>query len=289
MQFEDKKVLLAASLLLSLTTLNAEASLTAYTSGGQNLVYSSLGNITWTADANLFLTQANSYVGGASAYVNAVIASVPGGKINDTPNVFDTPANSGYHTLSTSDFNTTNGMVSWFGAKAFTTYLNNINYGGSNAWRLPIWTDTGAAGPQFGYSGTDFGYNVNTASGELAKLYYDELGKKASFNTSGVGPQPNFGILGTSTFSDTTGSVGPFSNVHPSAYWLGTEYATVPDDAWNFYTVNGLQFTDNKSSQFYAWAVSPGQVAAVPVPGAVWLFGSGLIALLGFKQRGNKA
>lgn len=284
MQFN--KPYLAAGLLLSLTTLNAEASLTSYTGAGvAGLVYSNLGNITWTADGNLFKTLASSYAGGSSAFVSAVINSVPGGKINDTPNAYDTPRNSGFHNLSTSDFNTSNGQVDWFGAKAFTTYLNSINYGGSTQWRLPTWTDTGAAGEQFGFSGTDYGYNVNTSSGELAKLYYDELGKTAYLNTSGVGPQPNSGILGTITFSDTTGSAGPFSNVHTSVYWLGTEYAPGPSKAWTFYTNDGSQGNISKNVQLYAWAVSPGQVAAVPVPAAAWLFGPALLGLLGFKRR----
>jgi hypothetical protein len=285
--------LMAAGLILSLTSINAEASLTAYSSGGQNLVYSSLGNITWTADANLFMTQANSYAGGASAYVNAVIASVPGGKIIDTPNSFDTPtwSYSGYHTLSTSDFDTTYGVVSWFGAKAFTNYLNSINYADRNEWRLPNATDTGVAGPQYGFNGTDYGYNVNTASGELARLYYDELDKKARYNTSYADPQPNFGILGTSTFSDTTGSAGPFTDVHTSEYWYGTEYVLDPGYPWIFSAADGGQYVPliSKANKAYAWAVSPGQVSAVPVPGAVWLFGSGLIGLLGFKRRRKQA
>jgi hypothetical protein len=37
----------------------------------------------------------------------------------------------------------------------------------------------------------------------------------------------------------------------------------------------------------YAWAVRPGDVAAVPVPGVFWLFGSSLVVLLGLKRRGQ--
>ncbi|WP_020482712.1 DUF1566 domain-containing protein [Methylomonas sp. MK1] len=280
------KVAWMAGMALGLNMATAEAALTAYSPNGVELVYSSLGNVTWTADGNLFKTLADGYAGGTSAFLNAVIASVPEGKINDSPNYWDTPANSGYHTLSASDFNTTTGRVNWFGAKAYVTYLNSINYGGSNQWRLPNWTDTGAAGPQYGISGTDFGYNVNPASSELAQLYYAELGKTAYVNTSGEGPQSNYGILGSSTFSDTTGSVGPFSNVHTFAYWLGTEYT--PDGrAWDFFTTVGVQGYDGKDYQSYAWAVSSGQVAAVPLPGAMWLMGTGLIGLLGLKWRGQ--
>lgn len=280
------KIAWVAGMVLGLNVATAEAALTAYNPNGVGLVYSSLGDITWTADGNLFKTLADGYVDGASAFVSAVIASVPGGKINDMPNTYDTPANSGYYNLTSSDFNTATGKVDWWGAKAFTTYLNSINYGGSTQWRLPTWTDTGAAGRQFGYSGTDFGYNVDTESDELAKLYYDELGKIAYYNASRAAPQPNFGILGTSTFSDTSGSVGVFSNVHSYAYWSDTE--DNPGYAWSFYTYSGNQTFDIKIAQFYAWAVTPGQVAAVPVPGAAWLMGTGLIGLLGLKRRSSK-
>jgi hypothetical protein len=48
-----KKPLLIAGLLLSLTTLNAEAELIPYSSAVRNLVYSSISNTTWIADTNL--------------------------------------------------------------------------------------------------------------------------------------------------------------------------------------------------------------------------------------------
>ena len=280
---------LVAAGALSAASINAHALTTAYTgAGGAGMVYSSLGNITWTADGNLFQTMASSYAGGATAFANAVIAAVPGGKINHTPNpVYDTPPNSGYYNLSSSDFNTNKGVVSWFGAQAFTTYLNSISYGGSNQWRLPTVTDTSTPGCNFAYSGTDCGYNVNTATGEMAKLYYDELSATPYYNTSGVGPQVGYNILGTGTTADTTGSVGPFSNVHTLAYWSGTEYAPIPTAAWYFRTNFGFQDGTTKGSQVYAWAVSPGYVDAVPVPAAAWLFGPALLVLLGFKRRGH--
>jgi len=37
-------------------------------------------------------------------------------------------------------------------------------------------------------------------------------------------------------------------------------------------------------STYYAWSVHSGDVGAVPVPAAVWLFGSGLIGLVGFQD-----
>ncbi len=280
--------LLAAGLLLSLTTLTAEASLTSYTANGVDLVRMQGGgfDVSFTKDGNLFKTLAGSYAGGASAFVSAVIASVPNGKIIDTANYYDTPANSGYHTLSSSDFNTSTSTVSWFGAKAYVSYLNSISYAGSTQWSLPGVADTGTAGCNYANSGTDCGYNVNPSTDPLAQLYFAELGKKSYLNTSGV-YQSGHGIFGNNGVQVAGGAVGPFANAQSSAYWSDTEYAPYPGYAWNFSTSTGSQYDYYKSNQSYAWAVSPGQVAAVPVPGAVWLFGTGLVGWLGLKRRGH--
>ncbi len=82
-----KQTALAVGVFLSVAAFNSNASLTSYTGdGGVGLVFSSISNVTWTQDANLFQTLANSYAGGYTAFVNTVIASVPEGKINDRRN-----------------------------------------------------------------------------------------------------------------------------------------------------------------------------------------------------------
>jgi hypothetical protein len=66
------------------------------------------------------------------------------------------------------------------------------------------------------------------------------------------------------------------------------EIAPDPSGAWNFNFANGQQQLGNKDgSDFdgFAWAVRDGDVGpAVPVPPAVWLFGSAL-GLLGWLRR----
>jgi hypothetical protein len=246
MQFEFKKTMLAAGLLLSLTTINAEASLTSYTgAGGVGLVYSSVSNVTWTQDANLFKTlyDANNNL------VNLITDITP--SYNDPSWGTQVIGDGG----AIDDFDTVSGRLSWWGAKAFTNYLNSINYGGSNEWRLPT-------------SNAIEGYN-GTAGNELGQLFYSELGGTADNN-----------IPNTATFI----------NEQATVYWLATEYAPSSSvGAWNFANFWGYQGNSRKFNQNYAWAVSPGQVAAVPIPGAVGLMGSGLIGMLGFKRRGNKA
>jgi hypothetical protein len=187
---------------------------------------------------------------GYDAVVNAINAASP--RIYDTSNYYDTPSYIGYHDVSGSDFSS-DGSVSWFGAQAFTGYLNSISYAGPKQWALP----SAGADPQYGY---------NQTGGQFGQLFYNELGGTAG-----------------NAIPDTP----YFTNEQAYAYWLGTEYAPDPVGAWAFGTNVALQSYGYKYHQFYAWAVSPGNVAAVPVPGAIWVFGSGLLALLGLKRRGN--
>ena len=109
----------------------------------------------------------------------------------------------------------------------------------------------------------------------MASLWYDTLGNTAHYDTSG---NPT-GCAGSPDYCLT--NTGPFSNLQSYAYWSGVEYAPYTIYAWNFYTYNGYQTNDVKYYGLYGWAVRSGDVSAVPVPAAVWLFGSGLIGLLG--------
>lgn len=76
----------------------------------------------------------------------------------------------------------------------------------------------------------------------------------------------------------TAASPDPFSNVQSTFYWSSTE-ATVTTNAWGFVFGSGGQSANIKSLNRPAWAVHQGNV--IPVPAAVWLFGSAL-GLLGW-------
>ena len=272
---------LAAVALLSATSSHAAL----IVPEGNNLVVNHTAfDIAWTQDANLFKTQANSYAGGPATFVNAVIASVPGGRVNDMANSADTPAYSGYRTLAASDFNTITGQMNWWGAQAWTTYLNSINYAGVTGWRLPDISPVNGSSFNFPVSfdgSTDRGFNgtlVNSTASEFANLFYNELGNLAAFDSTGAA-QPGAGLTNS----------GPFSNFQNDTYRLGPEYGALdpadPAFAWAFNPFNGGQGAGPKIGQYYGLAVREGQVAPVPIPGAVWLMGSALVGLVGLVRR----
>lgn len=177
----------------------------------------------------------------------------------------------------------------WEGASGSVASLDP--YGsGITGWRLPALIDTGAPGCDFAYSGTDCGYNVQTGSAattvysELASMFYETLGNPGDYDTSG-------NPTGAGSFN-----TGPFVSLKTddALYWVGTEYYDYPNTptAWNFYFGSGYQSASWIHGLYRsAWAVHDGDVgtqAAVPIPAAVWLFGSGLLGLIGISRR-NKA
>lgn len=250
--------LAACLLLLTVPTATAHAALVGRlpsTPGGTDYqaYYDDVLDITWIADANLALS--NQFGLALSGSINDNTANTVG----------------------------STGRMSWDNAQAWIAGMNadgGTGYLGYNDWRLPTMLDTGAAGCNFAYTGTDCGYNVQTGSAatsvysEMASLWYDTLGNLASFDTSGNPNPPGWGLTNT----------GPFSNVQSNYYWSGLEYASGPN-AWVFRTYNGNQYWENKVNSFYGWAVRSGDVSNVPVPAAVWLFGSGLVGLLSMAGR----
>ena len=147
-----------------------------------------------------------------------------------------------------------NGRMSWGAALHWIDAMNAANYLGFNNWRLPTALNadgSGPCGPAFNCNGSEMGH-----------LFYDELGGTAH-----------------QSILDTTGP-NYFTNLQPSVYWSGTEYAPVTRYAYGFGTSDGYQDDGNKGGEFYAWAVHP-----VPIPAAVWLFGTGAIGLLAISRR----
>lgn len=181
------------------------------------------------------------------------------------------------------------GQIIWSAAQTWIGTLNTASYLGVGNWRLPTVTDTGTSGCDYAFSGTDCGANVDLSTGEMAHMFYSTLGNSSGDNTSGIQQPcataaPNFCLRNT----------GPFSNLQPYNYWSGTDYAPDTSYAWRFLFVNGRQIIYLKAgglagSAFYAWAVRPGDISAVPIPASAWLLGTGLAGLVGRRMRRSAA
>ncbi|MHB1083301.1 MAG: PEP-CTERM sorting domain-containing protein [Thiobacillus sp.] len=173
----------------------------------------------------------------------------------------------------------TDGLMTWAAADTWAAQLSFTD--GVNVyddWRLPTITDTGTSGCNYANSGTDCGYNVDPASSEMAHLYFTELGNLSYYTTTGA----VIGYAGGSNPNSTLDNVGPFTNFQSYHYWSGTEYAPNTFYAWYFYTGSGYQSYGHGS--FYALAVRPGDVAAVPEAETYALMLAGL-GLIGWRAR----
>jgi hypothetical protein len=179
------------------------------------------------------------------------------------------------------------GKITWAAAN---TWTDSLTLGGYTDWRLP--TNTPINGTSYN---TAFSNNATTDNGtadadgwvdgsgnpvsEMGHLFYVTLGNLGVCTPDDANPglcvnPPSFGLTNT----------GPFSNAQSFNYWSGSEFDA--GIAWNLNFASGRQRNDlSKNQSLLAWAVRSGDVSAVPVPAAVWLFGSGLLGLMGVMRR----
>lgn len=222
---------------------------------GNGTLFETDKHLAWTQNGNLFHDLALSNPNLVSDVINVV-----GGQITDAD---------GSHSLNGTDFNTAAGTLDWYGAQAWVQYLNSVNYGGLQSWRLPSLAPANGSSFDFSFSydgSTDYGYNHSAASNEWGHLFYGELGNLAYYDTSG-NPQTPYGLLNTA----------PFSNLSPVVYWTGTDADT--GTAWYFSSTDGLQSQFDKTTQYAVVAV-----ADVPEPASLSLL---LVGLLGFVRKGR--
>ena len=176
------------------------------------------------------------------------------------------------------------GLMTWAAANTWAAQLSFTNPLTSETlddWRLPTITDTGTSGCNSAKSGTDCGYNVDPASSEMAHLYFTELGNLSHYTTTGA---VSGAYAGGSNPNSTLDNVGPFTNFQSYLYWSGTEYAPSTAYAWSFRTDYGYQYNYYETLSFYALAVRPGDVAAVPEAETYALMLAGL-GLIGWRAR----
>lgn len=253
-----RKVVGGGALVIMLTNGAAQAALH---DRGSGLVYDDVLDVTWLADANFARTSGHDE----------------------------------------------DGLMSWPDALAWAEQLTydyeveGVIVATLDDWRLPAVLDGGAANYLNAYSGTDFGYNVRTVGddgtvySELAHMYYVNLGFKAYYSTTGA-VQADHGIFENGMSGGERDGIGPngaIVNFQSDGYWSGTAYAPYSDTgAWGFYTGNGFNFSGYQYGKiqlnpFYAWAVRPGDVAAIPEPMSAALFGVGLAVLTVSRRLGG--
>lgn len=176
------------------------------------------------------------------------------------------------------DANAAGTTMNWSDANAWAA---SLNVAGITGWRLPNTIDVGNDGFTYTnhFEGVDYGFNITTHS-ELSNMFYNVLDNTPFHDTSGA-------LTGCNTPNGYTclTNTGPFSNLQPNVYWSATEFAPDTSNAWLFVMSYGLQAVTEKSTMLSTWAVRTGDVSAVPIPSAVWLFGSGLVGLIGFARR----
>ena len=185
---------------------------------------------------------------GFSGAASAALVNRGGGLIYDSDLNITWLADANYARTSGYD---ADGLMTW---SAAMIWAGNLSYGGYTDWRLPT-------------SDTCSGFNCTGS--EMGHLFYNELG----------------GTAGYSILSSTDPDRALFMNVQSYSYRSGTVYAPDTTSAWAFRFDAGNQGATRKTINYYAWAVRDGDVAAVPVPAAVWLFGSGLLGLIGVARR----
>jgi hypothetical protein len=160
------------------------------------------------------------------------------------------------------------GRMGWNTAQDWIAAMNAANYKGYEDWRLPATVEGPSWWGTIFYNGTTTcGWN-NTSS-ELGYMFYNNLGNLGAYTYDGT--LRDEGVRWTNS--------GPFAIPQDYASWSGTELASIPAGcAIYFYFRNGVQWfgPNDGGNTVQAWAVRDGDVASVPIPGVVWLLGSGL-------------
>ena len=127
--------------------------------------------------------------------------------------------------------------------------------------------------------------------------FFGELNQEIPFDFSvgfiGVDPQTSRLLPCPYTISNCGDDMSPVV-AHNTHFWrykqpMSSAFcANTTDLAWIFDFDGGLQGAIYKADSYYAWAVHTGDVgtpATVPVPAAAWLFGSGMLGLIGMSRK----
>lgn len=147
---------------------------------------------------------------------------------------------------------TLSGLVGW---NAANTWVASLTIGGVGGWRLANMDVNGDSTVVSCLGGGVAGCEDN----EYGYLYWEE------------------GI--------SQSSPGPFTlnSTVNRTYWSSVETGILDSQAYTLNFTNGVNTILTKTFTTYAWAVHDGDV--VPIPPAVWLFGSGLVGLFAMARK----
>ncbi len=228
---------------------------------GGGLIYDDVLNITWLQNANY---------GAGSSYDN------------------------GFNTIeaATDGRMTLGNAVAWADALVYYDSVRGVSY---SDWRLPS-VDPIDASFNYAWSNngsTDLGYGNSSPHSELAYMYYVNLAKLGYCTPNGGGSSATCNAQSGGGLYD--GPMLPdgeslFTNLLNGVYWSGTQYPPYSNHVWGFDTTVGSQYPNYKDYLFFAWAVRPGDVAAVnnvPEPQTLAMLGLGLLGLAAARRRGG--
>ena len=213
---------------------------------GNGLIYDDVLDITWMQDANY--AQTSGY-----AAANAVI-------------------NESYGSFSIFP----GGQMGWDAAK---TWVEQLNYGGYDDWRLPFADEPIEL------------YNITTS--DLGHMFYNNLSNLGYRDTNGNIRPSGYGLTNRSFTDGDTGASLTFLNLQSYSYHFAQNNVFISNERWAFENSLGLHISSSKSSASLSWAVADGDIVtlgltSVPIPAAAWLFGSALAGLLVARSKTKK-
>jgi hypothetical protein len=184
------------------------------------------------------------------------------------------------------------GLMTWSQAMTWAenlSYVDTVRNVTWSDWRLPIVKPVNGISFNLSFlpAGTsDYGFNITSPASELSYMYYVNLRLKGYYNTSGQ-YQPDFGVFGSESYGGQK-DVGLVKNLQSFGYWSGTEFPGYSGGSFGFGTYDGGQGHFGQDVGLFAWAVRPGDVAAVPEPETygLMLAGLGVLAVARRKRRG---
>jgi hypothetical protein len=158
------------------------------------------------------------------------------------------------------------GRMTWENANA---WVDSLNINGVTGWRLPY---TPNNDPTCDYSeGPSY---PNCSGSDMGNLFYNVLG----------------GVAGRSIATTHNDTYNLFSNISTQlTYWSTKKDAS---NVWSFSFADGnvdAEADIRDGGSLFVWPVYSGNAGAVPLPAAIYLFGSGFLGLIGIARRKKAA